>query len=276
MGFYRCVLQQNNGGGTYDPENVIVTSTGSGDTEWQPSFKKYFEYNSSISSFTSVVIKNNVTDCSNLFNSSSSFNANITIGTSVTSAAYMLSSCRAFNSTITFLTMPFNCYSMFNSCANFNRPMPNIEAKNISRMFNNCANFNQPINIFNVSDMSSLFNKCAKFNQPVYIVHNSSNMPRMTDMFTNATAFGSRVYFDNLVPITNLGNTIPAYNSNIFRNCNNSLHKVLYCRNLDLFNLTDTNSIVGAPITWTTDTDGSIYNTAYNIRCSTNFDKIYT
>lgn len=131
----------------------------------------------------------------------------------------------------------------------------------------NCAGALAGREIDDLVIVGSRVNNCSNmldnsiYNQDVHIrkmVDDCSNMLR------NALQFGANIYFharENAINVTSMLNLT-----------NNSLRKNIYFQPSmnQYFNKTDYTSLVGAPISWTTQFN-VFYNSEYNIYCYKNF-----
>lgn len=193
--------------------------------------------------------------------SNSSFNGNVIIGNNVWDCSGLFISCSNFNQPINIPNSVKNCTSMFSSCNNFNQPIdiPN-SVRCCNYMFFNCANFNQPVNISqNVEACYSMF-QYSGFNQDLVIPKSVNEIGFM--LYTNS--YGKNVYIQ--------GNEYRSLHIAYMFSQNNVLRKNIFFNQAlnNIFNITNSYSLVGASITWTPMTNG-FYNEYYNIYCYYNY-----
>ncbi len=209
-----------------------------------------------------------------------------------------LASCANFNSSVTIDTKHYSdgstpekyIYSannLFNNCIKYNRDTDfNVAIGDLSYAFSNCRIFNSRVNIFKAENIAYMFRDAVVFNKEVTFPHSNINRYspmglNMAYVFQNASNYNCAVRVPNratnicsmLENATMFGNTVYVNNKsfgmshvrNLFKGCNNSKRKTLYCNNgRNLIGNTASNSLVGAAVTWATTTNG-YYNATYNV-----------
>ena len=135
---------------------------------------------------------------------------------------------------------PGSCYGMFANNATMNSKVVIGRAVNrADYMLLNCTNFNQDI------DVHGGVNSCA-------------------GMLEGCTKFARNVYFHGRNSAINA--------QRLLANTSNFLRKNVWFQSSmnTYFNNTDSSSLVGQPVTWTTITNG-FYNAAFNVYCFYNY-----
>ena len=203
-------------------------------------------------------------DCTN-FSSNVTFNSSGTI----VGANRILMNCYNFNSPITYYarsssTSTWCCMvEALRNCVNFNSNVyisPN-RIVNIDGMLRDCRNYNA--NFYIMSDYqtsaNNIFQNCESLNRNINF--NMVNYARHA--FDGCTNFGGHVHANRL----DYGqDTI-----GLFANCNNQIEKYIHLGSTqNINNYTGEDSIVGAPITWQSITNG-YYNSEYNVYVYNNF-----
>lgn len=270
------------GGGLDDSYRVIL----GGGSEAELSSIGWIVNNSLFNS--SVTIGNNVTNCSDMFNNCSRFNQPITIPANVTYVDKMFYKCSNFNQPITIPNNVTSCTQMFDKCVNFNSSViindTGGKSAHYDSMFSGCSKFNQSITFPNAYVyFNSIFYNCNNFNKQIIFPYHTTSMVLV---FGECKSFNSIVYvpwetsniYSMLSGCTNFGNKVYINSTRIkdafglFRGCNNSKRKEIYFHHSlnNIFNISNSSSIVGKSISWSSMTNG-FYNITYNIYCYNNY-----
>ena len=231
-----------------------------------------------------ITIGGNITNAARLFVNGYYFNSPIIIKSNkITDMSGMFLDASYFNSPVSLpssVPSNTNMQSMFLNATNFNQQI-NIPdgVNNITAMFQGATNFNQPITIpYSVKNAVAAFSGATNFNSDITIqqgVVNTCTMLTRTGFNRNITIPNSvNCIIAMLSSANNFGGSLLfPYGVNasintayLFQSCNNSLRKNIICKTSDVnkFTATNTESVVGAPITWTF-SGNEAYNTAYNV-----------
>lgn len=209
--------------------------------------------------------------------SSTSRSYNISLG-------YLFQYCQNFNSPVTFAQSYISnesvgknisiSYSyMFEDCFSLNLPVFNTSSTtntisipycdcitSMEGMFCNCQNYNQITYLPKTTNLCSCYNiffNCKSLDATIHLPNMVNNLYR---------AFAGCVNFKNTIYVC--GNTFRQINVKYMIAANATIRFNSVLNNQ--FNRTDSNSIVGASITWTAITNG-FYNATKNIYCYYNY-----
>lgn len=177
------------------------------------------------------------------------------------SCRYRFANDSSFNGNVIIGNNVWDCSGLFYNCSNFNQPIdiPN-SIRNCTSMCMSCKNFNMPVNISqNVEECSMMF-WLSSFNQDIVIPKSVNNIAYML----NTPSYGKNVYIQ--------GNEYRSLNISYMFSKNNVLRKNIFFNQAlnNIFNITNSYSLVGTSITWTSMTNG-FYNADYNIYCYYNY-----
>lgn len=229
-----------------------------------------------------IEILGDITTMYETFYRCENFNQPITVMGNNLSLHHTFGGCSNFNQPVTVSGSCDTANNAFGECYNFNRPVVIPDTcKNIDFLFYYCPNFNQPFTIPSAAtSMANTFYRCSNFNQPVTLPSNLTSVPQT---FMHCNRFDQPVVIPNKV--TSLWNsfancpnmqniTILSPNVNylagMVRNTNNSVRLNIHVPAGSITNTTiaytNTYSVIGNTITWTTDsTNRCRYNSVYNI-----------
>lgn len=213
-------------------------------------------------------------NCANMFENCINFNSPVTIY-SACNLVNIFKNCYSLNQPINLgdirgipgnSATSGNIQNAFYGCTSLNSKVIITHANSLSSLFSGCSNFNQSFNIpEEVISCDSLFLSCVAYNQMTIVPSNVNNAGRM---FSGCTGFENTVYFK--------GNEYRDINvAYSVARCNNLKRKNIYFNSAlnNKFNITNSSSIVGASITWTTMANG-FYNSTYNVYCYYNYDGV--
>lgn len=229
-----------------------------------------------------VTMRGNVTNMYETFYRCNNFNQPITVTGNNLVLDHAFGSCSNFNQPVTISGSCHSASNAFGECYNFNQPVAIPDTcTNISYLFYYCKAFNQPFTIpSNATAMTNTFYLCSNFNQPVTL---PSNITSLAQTFIHCNRFDQPVIIPNKV--TSLWNTFcncpnmqnitilstnVNYLAGMVRNTNNSVRLNIHVPPGSTTNTTtaytNTYSVIGNTITWTTDSANKCrYNTTYNI-----------
>ena len=170
----------------------------------------------------------------------------------------------SFNDEIIIGNQVDNCAQMLMGCINYNKPITIPQSvKNCFRMFERCKNLNQsitiPPSVKNASEMFAYTDKMDNITIPMSIEDLSffANGSYVKNFYFQSSDVAYRPIIRGIAYFPLIG----AHRKNLYFNSKYN----------NLFNTSDTNSVVAHAITWTPMTNG-FYNTEYNIYCYNNYN----
>ena len=140
----------------------------------------------------SVIIGENVTNCSHLLTGCKNFNQPVMMHDRIINTWEMFSGCEKFNQPIILPDSIKICEAMFRDCKSFNQKIT-LPAKVVKTtgMFVGCESFNQPIDLpENLTISIGMFKLCKKFNQKITL---PDNLECCDGMFVGCSDFNQSV-----------------------------------------------------------------------------------
>lgn len=164
-----------------------------------------------------------------------------------------------FNKRVNIGNKVYSCANMFYGCSNFNSEVRiGNNVKDCSNMLYRCTNFNIPLTIGeNVVNCSHMLDS-SNFNQNIIV---PSSVNDLSYFLYSAPQFSNDIYI-NGTTFREINVKYMAYYSIAPKRKNIRFNPVLN----NIFNKTDSNSVVGLSVTWTPLTNG-FYNSTYNVYC---------
>jgi len=261
MNFYRSIVSQTTTEPIYiydESYRVKVNNSVFG----APSAYRRFLRNNTVN--VEIYIGNNVKNCADMFMFANNFNSNVHMHDNMNCTS-MFEECGGINTDLYIADGIYSCTEMFTNCTklNANIHLPN-NCNNFYRFFSNCYNYNCPMILpNNVSKgylyLAAMLYGCNRFNQDVVIPKDAF----VQSMFGCCTNMSGNIYF-NVAP-SNYRNLTYLIGGR------HNTHEInIFCNDLTNFLTTNSSSIVGLAVTWTTVENG-YYNALYNVYLYNNY-----